>query len=64
MKYVRRNFLCGLQGREPASLEELNGQLRRSVWVDGTTHEEVMVRWDADQMALRPAEWAARPTPT
>jgi transposase len=28
VKYVRRNFLCGLQGREPAGLIDLNGQLR------------------------------------
>ena len=28
VKYVRRNFLCGLLGREPGGLEELNAQLR------------------------------------
>src|SRR5712691_3311722 len=28
VKYVRRNFLCGLQGREPGSLSDLNAQLR------------------------------------
>ncbi len=28
VKYVRRNFLCGLQGREPGSLEELTTPLR------------------------------------
>src|SRR3954454_6913304 len=32
VKYVRRNFLCGLQGREPGSLEDLNTQLRVWVW--------------------------------
>ena len=55
VKYVRRNFACGLQGREPAGLIDLNGQLR---WwlaevtnrrVHGTTHEQVMIRWEADQ---------------
>ena len=55
VKYVRRNFLCGLQGREPDSLEDFNTQLRQWVWnvanqrVHGTTHEQVMARWDADQ---------------
>ena len=60
VKYVRRNFLCGLQGREPAGLIDLNGQLR---WwlaevanrrVHGTTHEQVMVRWEADRAAMHP----------
>ena len=32
VKYVRRNFLCGLQGREPSGLEDLNTQLRPWVW--------------------------------
>jgi transposase len=60
VKYVRRNFLCGLQGREPDSMEDLNNQLRQWVWsvanqrVHGSTHEQVMARWDADQMSLRP----------
>jgi len=31
VKYVRRNFLCGLQGREPDNMEDLNNQLRQ--WV-------------------------------
>ena len=50
VKYVRRNFLCGLQGREPSSLGDLNVQLRQWIWgvanqrVRGTTHEQVMVR--------------------
>ncbi len=58
VKYVRRNFLCGLQGREPDSLEDLNNQLRQWVWgvanqrVHGTTHEQVLARWDADRMNL------------
>jgi hypothetical protein len=65
VKYVRRNFLCGLQGREPDSMEDLNNQLRKWVWkvanqrVHGTTHEQVMARWDADQMSLLriPLKW-------
>ena len=58
VKYVRRNFLCGLQGREPSSLAELNSELRR--WVSevanqrihGTTHEQVLLRWDGDQFNI------------
>lgn len=59
-KYVRRNFLCSLLGREPDCLEDFNGELRQWVWevanqrVHGTTHERVMARWDADQMAMQP----------
>lgn len=59
VKYVRRNFLCGLQGREPDGLDDLNSQLRQWVWtvanqrVHGTTHEVVMARWDSDQFALQ-----------
>lgn len=62
VKYVRRNFVCGLQGREPASLIDLNGQLR---WwlaevanrrVHGTTHEQVMARWQADRAAMHPVD--------
>jgi len=59
VKYVRRNFLCGLQGREPGGLEDLNGELRRWVWevanqrVHGTTHERVALRWDDDQFSLQ-----------
>lgn len=58
VKYVRRNFLCGLQGREPDSLTDLNGQLRwwlaevANQRVHGTTHEQVMVRWEADRGAM------------
>jgi transposase len=60
VKYVRRNFLCGLQGREPGSMTDLNAQLREWVWsvanqrVHGTTHECVKERWDADQRTLSP----------
>jgi hypothetical protein len=28
VKYIRRNFLCGLQGREPSGLRDLNAHLR------------------------------------
>lgn len=60
MKYIRRNFLCGLQGREPSGLSDLNAQLRAWVWgvanrrVHGTTHEAVAARWDVDQLSLQP----------
>ncbi|MBM3746867.1 MAG: IS21 family transposase [Acidobacteria bacterium] len=60
VKYVRRNFLCGLQGQEPGCLQDFNAQLRQWVWtvanqrVHGTTHMQVMARWDADQMSLQP----------
>ena len=59
VKYVRRNFLCGLQGREPNSLSDLNAQLREWIWsvanqrVHGTTHEQVAVRWDVEQFSLQ-----------
>jgi transposase len=60
VKYVRRNFLCGLLGNEPCSLEQFNGELRR--WartvanerVHGTTHEQPVARWHAERMHLRP----------
>lgn len=60
VKYVRRNFLCGLQGREPATLEDFNAELRRWVAevadqrVHGTTHEQVLVRWQQDRESLHP----------
>jgi transposase len=60
VKYVRRNFICGLQGREPSGLIDLNGQLRwwiaevANERVHGTTHEQVMSRWDADHAAMHP----------
>ncbi len=60
VKYLRRNFLCGLQGREPDGLEDLNAQLRDWLWkvanqrVHGTTHMQVSARWDADQLSLQP----------
>lgn len=60
VKYVRRNFLCSLQGREPHSLDELNAALRRWVWevanqrVHGTTHCIVKERWGAEKPHLQP----------
>ena len=62
VKYVRRNFLCGLQGREPANLADLNAELRRWVAevanqrVHGTTHEQVLIRWDEDQFSYAAGE--------
>jgi transposase len=60
VKYMRRNFLCGLLGREPANLADLNAELR--CWVSevanqrvhGTTHYQVLLRWDEDQFAMQP----------
>ena len=60
VKYVRRNFLCGLQGCEPTSLEDLNGQLRQWIWeisnqrVHGTTHERVDEQWNSEKLHLQP----------
>jgi transposase len=60
VKYVRRNFLCGLLGREPSNLMDLNAELRR--WtsevadqrVHGTTHEQVILRWEQERGSLQP----------
>jgi transposase len=58
VKYLRRNFICGLQGREPTGLIDLNSELRwwlaevANQRVHGTTHEQVMVRWEADRAAM------------
>ena len=60
VKYVRRSFLCGLLGREPAGLEDLNAQMQ--VWVaevanrrvHGTTHEQPMARREAERNCLQP----------
>lgn len=62
VKYVRRNFLCGLLGREPSCLMDFNSELRQ--WVDtvanrrvhGTTYEKVLIRWDEDQFAMTPIQ--------
>ncbi len=62
VKYIRRNFLCGLQGREPSCLSDLNAELRKWVWgvanqrVHGTTHEPVAARWEAERASLRPLD--------
>ena len=66
VKYVRRNFLCGLQGRQPGCLADFNAQLRAWVWevanqrVHGTTRQQVSARWDAEQFNLQPI--AGRPS--
>ena len=62
VKYVRRNFLCGLQGNEPADLCDLNARLRAWVWevahqrVHGTTHEIVQDRWSRERTHLQPLD--------
>lgn len=62
VRYIRRNFLCGLQGREPSCLSDLNAELRKWVWevanqrVHGTTHEPVATRWEAERASLRPLD--------
>jgi transposase len=60
VKYVRRNFLCGLLGNEPDGLDDFNGQMY--VWVSnvanqrvhGTTHEQPVVRWELERSRLCP----------
>lgn len=60
VKYMRRNFLCGLLGREPSCLSDLNVQLRQ--WVEkvanrrihGSTYEQVLIRWHGDQFGMQP----------
>lgn len=60
VKYVRRNFICGLQGREPHGLDDLNADLRWWVWevanqrVHGTTHCVVRDRWQLEKSQLQP----------
>jgi transposase len=57
VKYVRRNFLCGLQGREPGGLDDLNTELRQRVWgvanqrVHGATHVQIAAAWEAERRA-------------
>jgi transposase len=62
VKYVRRNFVCGLLGREPSCLADLNTELRQ--WVEsvanqrvhGTTHEQILIRWKVDQFNMAPLD--------
>jgi transposase len=60
VKYLRRNFLCGLLGREPSCLMDFNTELREWLGtvanqrVHGTTYEKVLIRWDMDQFNLQP----------
>jgi transposase len=60
VKYIRRNFLPGLYGREPHGINELNTHLRQWVWevanqrVHGTTHCVVKDRWEAERPYLQP----------
>ena len=60
VKYVRRNFLCGLQGREPGNLIDFNGHLRQWIGevanqrVHGTTYERVDCRWESEKLHLQP----------
>jgi transposase len=62
VKYIRRNFLCGLQGREPGCLNDLNAQLRKWAWevanrrVHGTTREVVAARWEIERPSLHPLD--------
>jgi transposase len=59
VKYLRRNFLCGLLGREPSCLMDFNTELRQWVGavanqrVHGTTHEQILVLWDRDRFHLQ-----------
>ena len=60
VKYVRRNFLCGLLGQEPSGLEELNARLQQWVQttanrrIHGTTQEEPVTRWATEKERLHP----------
>lgn len=62
VKYVRRNFVCGLLGREPSALPDFNAQLRHWLGVvanqrvHGTTYEQVLIRWDMDQFSMQPLD--------
>lgn len=58
VKYVRRNFVCSLQGNEPANLDEFVARLRGWVGevsnrrIHGTTHENVHDSWQAEKEKL------------
>src|SRR5258708_27574234 len=59
VKYIRRNFVCGLLGREPTCLMDFNTELRQ--WVDGvanqpvpgTTRELILGREDMKQSSMQ-----------
>lgn len=58
VKYIRRNFLCGLLGRQIGGMADLKAELRKwlcsvaNVRVHGTTHEPVMERWAQERGTL------------
>jgi hypothetical protein len=52
VKYVRRNFLCGVLGREPDNLVDLNAELRR--WVAEMANQRVHApRMNRGSVSLR-----------
>lgn len=59
VKYVRRNFVCGLFGNEPCGLADLNARLQQWVYevanprVHGTTHEQPIARWEPERVHLQ-----------
>ena len=64
VKYVRRNFLCGLQGKEPSGLAISTRTASVGVEVanqrvHGTTHEEVWSRWEVETVQLQSLARAA-----
>ena len=67
VKYVRRNFICGLQGREPGNLPDLNVQLRW--WTGEVANQRVQRKtgWNlciSQDMASANGETAHRTTET
>jgi hypothetical protein len=60
VKYILRNFLRNLFGREPEDIDELNMRLHRWIWevakqrVHGTTRDMVKTRWQAERSSLEP----------
>lgn len=62
VKYVRRNFVCSLLGREPSCLADFNTEFRE--WIEtvanrrvhGTTHQNVGLQWDMDQFHMPPVD--------
>ncbi len=59
IKYVRRNFLCGLLSNAPSTLADLNGQMKAWVWtvanqrIQGTIHEQPVTGWEIERKRLR-----------